>query len=57
MTQQVTLELTIPQLNTILVGVAKLPIETGLEVFNLIQQQANNQLATKPSGPLADKVI
>ena len=41
--RQVTLNLTINQLNTILAGVVKLPIEVGLEVFNVVQQQAQAQ--------------
>ena len=56
--QTVTLELNINQLNTVLAGVVKLPIEVGLEVFNTIQQQAQAQLgAPNAQGPLADKVI
>lgn len=55
----VSLELTINQLNVILAGIVKLPIEVGLEVFNTIQQQAQAQLGTPTSvnGPLSDKVI
>ena len=59
--QKVTLELSIPQLNTILSGLIKLPIEVGLETFQAVQQQAQQQLgqpnSTTPSGPLASKVI
>ena len=56
---KVSLELTINQLNTVLAGVVKLPIEAGLETFNTIQQQAQQQLGapTSAQGPLADKVI
>ena len=59
MEQQVTLELSIQQLNVIIAGLAKLPIEAGLETFNAVQQQAQAQLG-QPSnvqGPLADKVV
>jgi hypothetical protein len=42
--QSVTLKLDINQLNTILTGVAKLPIEMGLETFTEIQKQAKLQL-------------
>jgi hypothetical protein len=65
--KQITLNLTINQLNIVLSGVVKLPIEMGLETFNAIQQQANQQLgaptgnqpvAGSPiSGALANKVI
>ena len=57
--RQVTLNLTINQLNTVLAGVVKLPIEVGLEAFNVIQQQAQSQLGSPNTaqGPLADKVI
>lgn len=58
----VTLELNIQQLNTVLGGLAKLPIEVGLETFNIVQQQARQQLPAQqegpaPSGPLASKVV
>ena len=55
----VTLNLTVNQLNVILSGMIKLPIEVGLETFNEIQQQAQQQLGnpTSVSGPLSDKVI
>lgn len=59
MEQKVTLELTVQQVNVILAGVVKLPIEVGLDTFNVIQQQANAQLGqpTRTEGPLADKVV
>ena len=59
MEQNVKLDLTIQQLNVIIAGLAKLPIEAGLETFNVVQQQAQTQLG-QPSnvqGPLADKVV
>ena len=59
MEQNVKLDLTIQQLNVIIAGLAKLPIEAGLETFNAVQQQAQAQLG-QPSnvqGPLADKVV
>ena len=59
--QKVTLELTILQLNTILGGLIKLPIEVGLDTFQAVQQQAQQQLgqpgSTTPPGPLSSKVI
>lgn len=42
--QTVTLQLNINQINTVLAGIAKLPIELGLDTFNVIQQQAQQQL-------------
>ena len=54
--QKVKLELTVNQLNLILAGLAKLPLEAVYETFTMIQQQANKQLGA-PSGPLSDKVI
>lgn len=59
--QKLTLELNIQQLNTVLGGLAKLPIEVGLDTFNLVQQQAQAQLgqptSNTPPGPLSSKVI
>ena len=59
--QKATLELTIPQLNTVLAGLVKLPIEVGLDTFQTVQQQAQQQLgqpnSNTPQGPLASKVI
>lgn len=55
----VHLDLNINQLNLVLAALAKLPLEAVLETFQVIQQQANQQLGspTAPTGPLADKVI
>ena len=57
--QTISLELTIQQLNVILAGLAKLPIEVALETFNAVQQQAQSKLGppAKTEGPLANKVI
>jgi len=59
--QKLTLELNIQQLNTVLGGLAKLPIEVGLDTFNSVQQQAQAQLgqpsSNTPPGPLTSKVI
>ena len=59
--QKLTLELNIQQLNTVLGGLAKLPIEVGLDTFNLVQQQAQAQLgqptSNTPPGPLSSKVL
>jgi hypothetical protein len=61
-TQQstVTLEVTIDELNIIVSGVAKLPIEMGLATFRKIDEQARQQLTpqnNQPAGPLASKVV
>ena len=57
MEPKVTLELSITDLNTVLSGLAKLPIEQGLETFTTIRQAAEAQLnPPAPEGPLADKV-
>lgn len=59
--QKLTLELNIQQLNTVLGGLAKLPIEVGLDTFQAVQQQAQAQLgqptSNTPPGPLSSKVI
>lgn len=59
MEQIVNLELTVQQLNVVLAGIVKLPIEVGLDAFNVIQHQAQRQLGQPSSvdGPLADKVM
>ena len=59
--QKLTLELNIQQLNIVLGGLAKLPIEVGLDTFNSVQQQAQAQLgqpnSNTPPGPLSSKVV
>ena len=58
MDKTVKLELTIEQLNVVMGGLVKLPIELGLTTFNVIQQQADTQLKRQaPEGPLSDKVL
>jgi hypothetical protein len=59
MENTVTLELSVQQLNVIIGGLAKLPIEVAIDTFQIVQQQAQKQLGqpTKPEGPLSDKVI
>ncbi len=59
--QKVKLEVNVNDLNIILAGVAKLPIEAAYGTFTSIQQQAEQQLG-KPNtnqlqGPLSNKVI
>jgi hypothetical protein len=58
--QKVNLNLSIQQLNTVMGAIVKLPIEVALDVFNTIQQQAQQQLgdsANRSKNPLADKII
>ena len=57
MEQKVTLELNIQQLNIIIAGLAKLPLESAIDTFTFVQNQAKEQLNTQPSGQLADKII
>lgn len=59
MEQKANIELTIQQLNVVLAGLVKLPIEAALDTFNTVQQQAQMQLGqpNKAEGPLADKVV
>ena len=59
MENKVNLELSVQELNIVLSGVAKLPIEMGLAVFNIIQKQADVQLKPNnvPTGPLSNRVI
>ena len=58
-TQQVTLTVNVNQVNVIMNGVAKLPIEIGLETFKLLDQQIQQQLGQSgiPQGPLSNKVV
>jgi hypothetical protein len=46
------LTLSINQLNTVLAGLAKLPIEVGLETFTEVQKQAQAQLGDPTSGAM-----
>ena len=59
---QVTLKLSVQHLNVVLSGLIKLPIEVGLDTFQVVQQQAQEQLGTPtspqvPQGPLGSKVV
>jgi hypothetical protein len=57
--QKVKLELSVQQLNVILSGIVKLPIEVAMDTFNEVQKQAQEQLGqpTRNDGPLANKVL
>jgi hypothetical protein len=59
MEKKATLELTVQQLNVVLSGLVKLPIEVGLQTFDEVQKQAQQQLGepTNAQGPLANKII
>lgn len=58
MDQTIKIEVTLNQLNVILAGLAKLPLEASLETFTIVRQQADAQVQqNRPEGPLADKVI
>lgn len=58
MEQTVKIEVNINQLNIILAGLAKLPLETSLETFTIVRQQADAQVQqNRPEGSLASKVI
>jgi hypothetical protein len=59
MENKVTLELTVQQLNVVLAALVKLPIDVGLQTFDEVQKQAQQQLGAPTSleGPLANKVV
>lgn len=40
----IRIEVTLDQLNIILSGLAKLPLETSLETFTTVRQQGNQQV-------------
>lgn len=44
METNINLELTLAQLNVVLVGLSKLPIEVGLDTFNIVRNQAQSQV-------------
>jgi hypothetical protein len=56
--ENISLELSITQINIILAGLAKLPLETSLETFTSVKQQADLQIQNSiTESPLPDKVI
>lgn len=58
MENNIKLELNVNQLNVILTGLAKLPLEMSLETFTYVRQQADAQVnPNKPEGPLSNKVL
>jgi hypothetical protein len=52
-----TLQLNINEINLVLAGLGKLPLESSLQMFNNIHKQVNDQMEQKPDGPLSDKVV
>ena len=58
MDKNVKLELTIDNLNVVLAGLSKLPLEISMATFMEVRKQAETQLdQQKPEGPLASKVV
>jgi len=59
--QKLTFEFTSQQYSIIMSGLAKLPIEIGLETFEWMKDQAKQQLeramTTTPSSPLVGKTF
>ena len=59
--QTVKLEVSVNDLNIMLAGIAKLPIEAAYGTFTSIQKQAEQQLGKPNSnqltGPLSNKVL
>lgn len=48
MDKKVTFTFTVAELNVILAGLGKLPLEAGIEMFGKIQQEAKKQLEETP---------
>ena len=44
MDKKVTFTFTVAEVNIVLAGLGKLPLEAGIELFGKIQQEAKNQL-------------
>jgi hypothetical protein len=58
MDQTIKIEVNVNQLNIILAGLAKLPLEASLETFTIVRQQADAQVQqNKPEGPLSSKLV
>jgi hypothetical protein len=53
---KITLNLTVDEVNVVLAGLGKLPLEAGIAVFELIKTQAQPQLqdASAASAPAAE---
>jgi hypothetical protein len=57
--EKIKLELTLPQLDVVLLSLSKLPLETSLNTFMEVKGQAERQLqpANDVQGPLSDKIV
>jgi hypothetical protein len=51
MEKKVILELTVQQLNVVVSALVKLPIEVGLQTFDEVQKQAQQQLGQPTNDP------
>ena len=58
MENTIKIEVTLNQINTILSGLAKLPLEMSLETFTIVRQQADAQVQKESSeSPLSSKIL
>ncbi len=60
MEQKIKLELTVQQLNVVISGLMKLPMEVAMTTFAEVQKQADTQLNVNREaigGSLSDKVL
>jgi hypothetical protein len=48
---KITLNLTVDEVNVVLAGLGKLPLEAGIAVFESIKTQAQPQLQDAPAAP------
>lgn len=53
---EIVLKLTVAEVNIVLAGIGKLPIETGISVFQNVKNQAETQIQSAQSNtaPVAD---
>jgi len=52
---KITLNLTVDEVNVVLAGLGKLPLEAGIAVFESIKTQAQPQIQTAPAAPAAEE--
>jgi len=50
---EITLKLTVDEVNVVLAGLGKLPLEVGVAVYESIKAQAQPQLQPVPAAPAA----
>jgi len=55
MDKTVTITFSVVELQTVLAGIGKLPLEAGLELFNKIQMEAQKQLGPQPATEPVEK--